>query len=169
MFNDEEYEFDDLTPDEESFPVDDEQEEMSPSDVPLGQLKQKSGIGSKKDADNLRGIIDKNKAKNASGNVAKQASAAKKDNNQAENENGSESGDENQQDGDNKTNKKEDLEKAAASEAAKIAASTAMKSAGVPAPIADKASEKIVDSEQGQKIIDETIKKFKAQKKKILL
>lgn len=179
MFEDD-FENEDMAPEEESFAVDegDDLEDEGIYDEPspanssndkngrsksLSELRQKSGNGSSNDGKKLQDTIAKNKTKNAGANIAKNAAqaATNKDKN---NENGEE--DENGQNGGSKL---EDAAKGAAGDAAKLAASTAMQAAGVPKAIADKASEAIVDSEAGQKIIDETIKKFKEKKKQIIL
>lgn len=160
MFDDEEYEQnDEMAPEEESFPVD--EDKSNGHEKSLSELRQKSGTGSKKDGDNLRNTIDKNKTKNAGSNVAKNAANAKKNS-----DNQNKNDEENPDDG---KSSKEAMAQDAASEAAKTAASTAMQAAGVPKGIADKVSQKVVDSEQGQKLINDTIKKIKDQKKKMIL
>lgn len=162
MFDNEDYDDrDEMTPEEESFPVDQEEtSENKPS--PLSELRQKSGNGSKQDGENLKNTIAGNKAKNASGNIARNA------NNSGNKPSNDEDEQDNEQD-DSKKSKADNLAKDTANEAAKMAATTAMQTAGVPKPVADKVSEKIVDSEQGQKIIDETIKQFKNKKRAMIL
>ncbi|HPF82689.1 MAG TPA: SpoIID/LytB domain-containing protein [Bacilli bacterium] len=64
-FNEEEetldYEDEEVAPEEESFPVSSSKKNNGSS---LSQLKHSAGNGSKKDADNLNGVIDKNKTRN---------------------------------------------------------------------------------------------------------
>src|SRR5574344_409852 len=123
MFDDEEYEQnDEMAPEEESFPVD--EDKSNGHEKSLSELRQKSGTGSKKDGDNLRNTIDKNKTKNAGSNVAKNAANAKKNS-----DNQNKNDEENPDDG---KSSKEAMAHDAASEAAKTAASTAMQAAGVP-------------------------------------
>lgn len=175
MFYEDEYEDEEMAPEEESFPVDEEdnyQDETSRGQLgnkqtgneSLGALKQKSGQGSKNDANKLNDALSKNKGAAAASALANSQKANQ------QNQDGENPEDEdNPEDGDNLDSKLENAAKAGASEAIKKAASTYMQAHGVPAPAADKISETVVDSEAGQKVIDEAVKKFKDQKKKLIL
>lgn len=190
MFYEDEYEDDETAPEEESFPVeegDNYQDFAENPQEPVGKsqgsagnpqgedgnkqggkeslssLKQKGGQGSKNDANKLNDALSKNK-----GAAAANALASQKGNKQ--NKDGENPDDEeNPEEGNSVEDKLDKAAKAGASEVIKKAASTYMQAHGVPAPAADKISETVVDSEAGQKVIDEAIKKFKDQKKQLIL
>ena len=157
-----------MAPEEESFPVDEGQNKSSQNKNSnatkdtLSALKQKSGQGSKNDAAKLNNALASGKAK--ANNPAANANAKVNNGEEApENE-------ENNSDDEGSLKKKaEDAAKAGASEVAKKAASTFLQTKGVPKAAADKISETVVDSEAGQKVLDEAVKKFKDAKKKMIM
>lgn len=165
MFDDdfEEYEDDEMTPEEESFPAETYSGGNSaPRNSLADKVKQNAMNkgGSSKDGKKLQDTIAKNKGKNGAAGAAKNAMKNGNNGSQGkEDENGEEK----------KTNPAEDAAKQAAIELAKQAASKALQAYGVPEPVTKEILDKATETEEFQKLVDKTIEKFKKQKRKIIL